>query len=97
MMLYDEARAEIRKNREHYGSQWKQHLDRYGPISYFYELAGILGRLESLMTNPTSREDTFDEVQDKLLDLGNYASFIYDWIEEQKVKAEHQVFKDKLP
>ncbi len=96
-MNYEEARAKVQVSREYYGSQWKEHLDRYGPIAYFYELAGILGRLESIMTNPTSRDETFDEVQDKLLDLGNYASFIYDWIEEQKAKVAHQVFKDKLP
>ncbi len=98
MMLYDEARARVRADREHYGSQWRTHLDRYGSVAYFYELAGILGRLEFMMVHLPKFEDMPEaEVQDKLLDLGNYASFIYDWIVEQKAKREHDTFKDKLP
>ena len=102
-MTYDEARAKIRADREHYGSQWKHHLDRYGPIAYFYELAGIMGRLESLMTYPLPNPyegglaAVEEEILDKLLDLGNYAAFMYDWMQERKAKIEHEVFKETFP
>ncbi len=80
-----------------------RHLDRYGPVAYFYELAGIMGRLESLMTNPIANLEegglaaTEAEIEDKLLDLGNYASFIYDWIQAQKAQANLKLFQDQLP
>lgn len=102
-MTYDEARAKIRGSREHYGSQWKTHLDRYGPRAYFYELAGILGRLESLIVDDADAffdippEAVMAEVQDKLLDLGNYASFIYEWIEIKKAEFEDRMFREQLP
>ncbi|KKK58759.1 hypothetical protein LCGC14_3041190 [marine sediment metagenome] len=97
MMNYDERRAEIRKDREYYGSQWKRHLDRYGLPAYFYELAGIVGRLESLIIDADPTMVPSQDIEDKLIDLGNYASFMYDWMQERKAKIEHEVFKDKLP
>ena len=101
-MNYDEARAEIRKNREHYGSQWSRHLDRYGPVAYFYEMAGIMGRLESLLVDNDIPEGVPDEVaaeaiEDKLLDIGNYAAFMYNWIQAEKERLELQLFKKNLP
>ena len=101
-MNYDEARAEIRKDREHYGSQWSRHLDRYGPVAYFYELAGIMGRLESLIVDDDVPEGVPSEVvaeaiEDKLLDIGNYASFMYDWIQEEKERLSLRLFEDQLP
>ena len=103
-MNYDEARAEIQASREStYGSQWIRHLDRYGPVAYFYEMAGIMGRLESLIVDysvapPEVSSEALDEVVlDKLLDLGNYASFIYDWMQTQKAQIDLQLFKDTLP
>ncbi len=101
-MNYEEARAKVQVSREHYGSQWKRHLNRYGLAAYFYELAGILGRLESLIIDDVAPDGVPSEVvgeaiQDKLLDLGNYASFMHDWIEEEKEKLADQLFKDKLP
>ena len=101
-MNYDEARAEIRKDREHYGSQWNRHLDRYGPVAYFYELVGIMGRLESLIVDDDVPEGVPSEVvaeaiEDKLLDIGNYASFMYNWIQAEKHRLSMQLFKDTLP
>lgn len=96
-MNYDEARAEIREQRQaQYGSQWMRHLDRFGPEAYFFEMAGILGRLEDMMVG--ENWDMFeDSIQDKLLDIGNYASFVYDWIEAQKAKRTDQEFRESLP
>lgn len=102
-MNYDEARAEIQASREStYGSQWMRHLDRYGPIAYFYEMVGIMGRLESLIVDDNipdgvPEEALVEAIQDKLVDLGNYASFIHDWMEEEMKKLDMQLFKDTLP
>ncbi len=102
-MNYEEARAKIQANRENtYGSQWMRHLDRYGPVAYFYEMVGIMGRLESLIVDDNIPEGVPEEVlveaiQDKLVDLGNYASFIHDWMEVEMKKLEHELFKAKLP
>ncbi len=101
-MNYDEARAEVQASREHYGSQWSRHLDRYGPVAYFYELAGIMGRLESLIVDDDVPEGVPSEVvaeaiEDKLLDIGNYASFMYDWLQAKRAELDDQLFKSKLP
>ncbi len=96
-MNYDEAKAETQASREHYGSQWSRHLDRYGLPAYFYELAGIVGRLESLIIDIDPTTVPAGTIEDKLVDLGNYAGFMYDWMQAQKAKADLQLFEDQLP
>ena len=96
-MNYDEARAETQASREHYGSQWMRHLDHYGLPAYFYELAGIVGRLESLIIDIDPTIVSGEIIEDKLVDLGNYAGFMYDWMQAQKAKIDLQLFKDTLP
>lgn len=99
MRTYDERRAEVRDDREGlYGSQWRFHLQRYGPVAYFYEMAGIMGRLEAMLVSPPVETDEMElQIMDKLLDLGNYASFIHDHIVEQRLARIEQDFKEKLP
>jgi len=36
-------------------------------------------------------------IQDKLIDLGNYAGFMHDWMETEMQKLEDSLFKAQLP
>lgn len=83
-----EAMLAIQKDRkdETADHTWKAHLDRYGLAIYFADLAGIVGRLEGLVwkrryDDLTPRQQ--EKVIDLLVDLGNYAGFMYEWLQGQ--------------
>ena len=64
---------------------WKRHLNRYGAPAYFYELAGILSRLEELIIHHDPAETAnYPKLLDLLTDMGNYTGFLYEWVEEQR-------------
>lgn len=96
---YMEAMKKIQESRasEVYGHLWMRHLNRYGLVAYFWELAGILGRLEHILVRTSSPVDRRAKVKDLLLDLGNYAGFMYEWICRQEEAESQEEFRRNLP
>lgn len=85
MTTFIEAMLAIQEDRKREVGKhiWKRHLDRYGPEAYFYELAGILGRLEQLIVHkPDGQDYNFGKIKDLQIDLGNYDGFLFDWFAE---------------
>ncbi len=96
----EEAMEEIRTDRgsNDGGHTFKRHLDRYGPAAYFYELAGILGRLEALLAdrgNIAWQEDfEWDRCFDLLIDLGNYDKFLFEWLQWFRDQMEKEAVRN---
>lgn len=94
------AMLDIQENRKRELGKhtWRTHLDRYGPAPYAWELIGITSRLEAAIINrhPETSMNT-PKVLDLLVDLGNYASFLYDWIVEKEEQEQLRELERKLP
>jgi len=81
--IKDDRRAEIGKH------IWREHLDDLGPAGYLFDLIGIVGRLRAILWPGVQHlssltEAQVDKVLDLLIDLGNYAGFTHDWIQENR-------------
>lgn len=99
-MTFIEAMLEIQKDREKEigGHIWRRHLDRYGPAAYFYELAGILGRLEQLiLLKPPNEDYNIPKIQDLLIDMANYDGFMYDWFGNLRTRRLDADWRSQLP
>lgn len=83
------------------GHLWFRHLERYGAVAYFYELAGIVGRIEQVLVgNPGAvpEDDVLaSKLEDLLVDLGNYAGFMYEWLKAKRHELLHQKLSEHLP
>lgn len=67
------------------GHTWKLTVERYGIAALFVEIASITGRLEQMIwREPMMAVDNmnFDRAYDLLIDMGNYADFLYQAIRE---------------
>ena len=98
-----EAMEDVQKRRrDEVGMHtWKLLVDHYGEAILFAELASIMSRLEGMFwySNPWENPDEDSRIErayDLLIDLGNYADFLYQTIRErEKKRAEKTTTKNE--
>ena len=74
------------REREAGGHTWKVYTRRYGPQIIFAEIASITSRIEALIWKKSEDSLTAEQknrLRDLTVDLGNYTSFLFDWIQER--------------
>lgn len=74
------------------GHSWKENIEIYGPAILFAEIAAINSRLKKMLWDDPSKHKRGDfdweRLLDLLVDIGNYADFLYQWAENEKDKKE---------
>ena len=61
------------------GHTWRTYVETYVPQIFFADLASIMSRLERMLWPVPVPEIDHYKLQDLLIDLGNYASFLHEW------------------
>lgn len=63
---------------------WRDYADVYGERILFAEIASITSRLKAVFWDSEYTTDRKARAEDLLVDLGNYAGFLYDYIQEDE-------------
>ena len=82
------------------GHIWQDSLNSYGPALLYAEIASINQRLKQIFWDEI--DDRFVDTanlaraEDLLVDLGNYASFLFDWVQVELKREGEQIIEATL-
>ena len=68
---------------------WREYVDIYGFRILYAEIASVNSRLKQMFWDEVLLHGQVERASDLLIDLGNYASFLYEAIQDLEV-PEHE-------